>query len=66
MVSFIFALSGVTHSAFQPPADDSGEFKVENILESLFICHSHYLVEESLVKWRGYTFFEATWVLLTI
>ena len=60
-IGFVPGSSGVTPSAFWPPTDDSGEFKVEDIMDSRFVHHGRLLVEEFLVKWLGYDLFEATW-----
>ena len=38
MVDFVVSLSRVTPSAFQHPIDDSGEFEVEDVLDSCFLC----------------------------
>ena len=47
---------------FRPPADDQREFEVEDLLDHRphqTWCHASGL--EYLVKWRGYSVFEATW-----
>ena len=41
VVGFVRGLSGVTPSAFWLPADDSGKFEIENILDSRLVHHSH-------------------------
>ena len=60
-IGFVPGLSGVTLSAFQPPVDDSGEFRVEDILDSRLVHHSCLLVEKFLVKWHGNDLLKATW-----
>ena len=44
-------------AVFRPPADEAGEFEVEDILDHHTVCG----VMQYLVKWRGYSLFEATW-----
>ena len=46
---------------FQPPADDQGEFEVENLLDHRTRRHGSASGLEYLVKWKGYSVFEATW-----
>ena len=60
-IGFVTSSSGVAPSAFWPPGDDSSEFEVEDILHSCFVLRGRKLVEEFLVKWRGYDFFKAIW-----
>ena len=60
-LGFIPGSSGIPPSVFWPPVDDSGEFEVEHILDSRFVCRGHLLVEEFFIMWYGYDFFEATW-----
>ena len=46
---------------FRPPADDQGEFEVEDLLDhGTRRCGSASGLEY-LVKWKGYSVFEATW-----
>ena len=47
--------------AFCPAADESGEYKVEDILDHRSDGRGHSLAMEYLVKWRGYSVFESTW-----
>ena len=47
--------------AFCPAADESGEYKVEDILDHCSRGHGHSSCMEYLVKWRGYLVFESTW-----
>ena len=42
---------------FRPPADENGEFKVEDILDHKTTGRGLLY----LVKWKGYSVFEATW-----
>ena len=49
--------------AFRPAADESGEYKVEDILDHCSRGHGRSLCMEYLVKWRGYSVFESTWEL---
>ena len=46
---------------FRPPADDQGEFEVEDLLDhrTCRCCSASGL--EYLVQWKGYSVFEATW-----
>ena len=46
---------------FCPAADESGEYKVEDILDHRSRGHGRSLCTEYLVKWRGYSVFESTW-----
>ena len=46
---------------FCPAADESGEYKVEDILDHRFCGRGRSLCTEYLVKWRGYSVFELTW-----
>ena len=57
-IGFVPGLSGVTPFAFWPPVDDSGEFKVKDILESHFVGHGCQLVEEFLIKQHRYDLFK--------
>ena len=47
--------------AFHPAADESGEYKVEVILDHRSHGRGRSLCMEYLVKWRGYSVFELTW-----
>ena len=47
--------------AFHPAADESGEYKVEDILDHHSRGCSRSLCMEYLVKWRGYSVIELTW-----
>ena len=47
--------------AFRPAADESGEYKVEDILDHRSHGHGRSLCMEYLVKWRGYSVCESTW-----
>ena len=47
--------------AFHPAADESGEYKVEDILDHRSRGRGHSLCTEYLVKWHGYLVFESTW-----
>ena len=47
--------------AFHPAADESGEYKIEDILDYHSRGHGHSLFMEYLVKWRGYSVFELMW-----
>ena len=51
----------LTIPAFHPAADESGEYKVEDILDHRSHGHGHSLCMEYLVKWRGYSVFELMW-----
>ena len=42
---------------FRPPADESGEYEVEDLLDH----RTRGTRTEYLVKWKGYSVFEATW-----
>ena len=44
--------------AFCPAADESGEYKVDNILDHHCPGRIHSSCMEYLVKWRGYSVFE--------
>ena len=46
--------------AFCPAADESGEYKVEDILDHRSRGHGCSSIMEYLVKWRGYSVFEST------
>ena len=46
---------------FQPPADDQGEFEVEDLLDHRTRRCGSASGLEHLVKWKGYSVFEATW-----
>ena len=46
---------------FRPPADDQGEFEVEDLLDHCTRRHGSDSGLEYLVKWKGYSVFEATW-----
>ena len=43
--------------AFCPAADESGEYKVEDILDHHSHGRGHLLCMEYFVKWRGYSVF---------
>ena len=45
--------------AFHPAPDESGEYKVEDILDHRSRGHGHSSCMEYLVKWRGYSVFES-------
>ena len=60
-IGFVSGSSGDTPSLFQPSVDNSGEFEVDDILDSCFVHHGWQLVEEFLVKQHGYDLFETTW-----
>ena len=47
--------------AFYPAANESGEYKVEDILDHHSRGRGRSLCMEYLVKWRGYSVFELTW-----
>ena len=47
--------------AFCPAADESGEYKVEDILDHRSHGRGCSLCTEYLVKWHGYLVFELTW-----
>ena len=47
--------------AFHPAADESGKYKVEDILDHRSRGFGRLLCTEYLVKWRGYSVFELTW-----
>ena len=63
-IGFVPSLLGDTPSPFRSLANNSGKFKVEDILDSCFVRHNHWLIEEFLVKWLGNDLFEAIWELL--
>ena len=65
-INFIPGSSGATSSAFWHPEDDSGEFEVEDILDSCFLYHVHQLAEGFLVLWYDYDLFEVAWEPLAI
>ena len=44
-------------AVFRPPADEAGEFGVEDIIDHSIIQG----VMQYLVKWRGCSLFEAMW-----
>ena len=44
---------------FRPAADESGEYKVEDILDHCSRGHGHSSCMEYLVKWHGYSVFES-------
>ena len=46
---------------FRPAADESGEYKVEDILDHCSHGCGRSLCAEYLVKWRGYSVFELMW-----
>ena len=46
---------------FRPPADDQGEFEVEDLLDHRTCRRGSASGLEYLVKWKGYSVFEATW-----
>ena len=46
---------------FRLPADDQGEFEVENLLDHRTCKRGSASGLEYLVKWKGYFVFEATW-----
>ena len=46
---------------FRPPADDQGEFEVEELLDHRTHRRGSASGLEKLVKWRGFPLFEATW-----
>ena len=46
---------------FCPAADESGEYKVEDILDHRSYGHGRSYCTEYLVKWHGYSVFESTW-----
>ena len=47
--------------AFRPAADESGEYKVADILDHCSRGCGRSSCMEYLVKWRGYSVFESTW-----
>ena len=47
--------------AFCPAADESGEYKVKDILDHRSRGRGHLLCIENLVKWHRYSVFELTW-----
>ena len=47
--------------AFCPAADESGEYKVEDILDHHSRGRGRSSCMEYLVKWRGYSVFESMW-----
>ena len=48
-------------SPFRLAADESGEFEVDDILDSRTISVRGHPMEQFLVKWTGYSIFESTW-----
>ena len=46
---------------FQPHADDQGEFEVKDLLDHCTRRCGSVSGLEYLVKWKGYSVFEATW-----
>ena len=46
---------------FRLAADESGEYKVEDILDHRSRGHGRLLCMEYIVKWHGYSVFESTW-----
>ena len=46
---------------FRPPADEQGEFEVEDLLDHRTRRRGSAFGMEYLVKWKGYSVFEATW-----
>ena len=46
---------------FRPAADESGEYKVEDILDHRSHGNGRSSCMEHLVKWCGYSVFESTW-----
>ena len=46
---------------FQPLADEQGEFEVEDLLDHRTRRRGSAFEMEYLVKWKGYSVFEATW-----
>ena len=46
---------------FRLPADDQGEFEVEDLLDHRTPRRGSASGLEYLVKWKGYSVFEATW-----
>ena len=46
---------------FRPPADDQGEFEVEDLLDHCTCKRGSASGLEYFVKWKGYSVFEATW-----
>ena len=46
---------------FHPAADESGEYKVEDILDHRSSGRGRSSCMEYLVKWHGYSVFELTW-----
>ena len=46
---------------FRLPADDQGEFEVEDLLDHRTCRRGSASGLEYLVKWKGYSVFEATW-----
>ena len=47
--------------ALHPAADESGEYKVEDILDHRSCGRVRSSCMEGLVKWRGYSVFESMW-----
>ena len=47
--------------AFRPAADESGKYKVEDILDHCSCGRGHSSCMKYLVKWRGYSVSELTW-----
>ena len=54
-------LGDVAETPFRPPADASGEYEVEDILDHRTHGSGRTARVEYLVKWAGYNTFEATW-----
>ena len=48
-------------AAFRPAADESSEYKVEDILDHRSHGHVRSSCMEYLVKWHGYSVFELMW-----
>ena len=46
---------------FRPPADDQGEFEVEDLVDYRTRRCGSAPGLEYLVKWKGYSVFAATW-----
>ena len=46
---------------FRPPADEQGEFEVEDLLDHCTLRRGSASGMEYHVKWKGYSVFEATW-----
>ena len=54
-------MAGEPGNEFRPPADEQGEFKVEDLLDHRTRGRGSAAGLEYLVKWKGYSVFEATW-----